>query len=295
MPIAIIGSDVDLTYPTTYLGAEPAIIEDLAAGRHPFSAKFEKAKNPLIIIGNSIFKRPDSYGIYASCLRLAQKYNAIRQDWNGLNTLQKAASRVGGLDIGFVPQTNGRATNEIIAAATNGDIDVVFLLGADELNVSSLENPFVIYMGHHGDAGAHVANVILPSAAYTEKDATYVNLEGRAQRASLAVFPVGQAQEDWKIINQIASQLKLKTFSDIDEVRDALAKTSAGFANINMVNKEQYPDAMSLHQKITNKPIETENFNFYFTDPISRISKTMNSCNKEFGEQKGFWKKSEVA
>jgi NADH-quinone oxidoreductase subunit G len=106
---------------------------------------------------------------------------------------------------------------------------------------------------------------------------------------------VGNAKEDWRIINEIASQLKLRTFNDLDEIRDELSKISVSFANVDVVNKEQYPDASTLHQKVTKNPIETENFNFYFTDPISRISKTMNSCNKEFGEQKGFWKKSEVA
>ncbi len=293
MPVAIIGSDVDLTYPTIYLGSDAQIIEDLIAGKHPFAANLEKAKNPLIIIGNSIFKRADSYGIYASALRLAQKYNAVRDDWNGLNTLQKAASRVGGLDMGFVPQKNGRATSEIVAACASGDVEVVFLLGADEINVPSFEKPFVIYQGHHGDAGAHVADIILPAAAYTEKDATYVNLEGRAQRANMAVFPVGAAKEDWKIINEIAAQLGKRTYNNIDEIRAELAQINPSFTKIDSIGKEKYPE--NLSQKITGKNIETEWSNFYYTDAISRLSKTLNACNKEFGEQKGFWKKSEVA
>ncbi len=293
IPVAVIGSDVDLTYPATYLGAEPTIIEDLISGKHPFAAKFEKAKNPLIIIGNSVFKRADSYGIYSAAIRLAKKYNGLREDWNGVNTLQKAAARVGGLDIGFVPQKNGRSTNETLTAANNGDVEVVFLLGADEIDVRGLEKPFVIYQGHHGDAGAHVADIILPGSAYTEKSATYVNTEGRAQHTELAAFPVGDAKEDWRIINEISSQLKKKTYNNIDEIRGELAKIKSSFVNTDTVTKEKYSEEQS--QKITNKPIETESFNFYFTDPISRMSKTLNACNKEFGEQKGFWKKSEVA
>jgi NADH-quinone oxidoreductase subunit G len=293
IPVAVIGSDVDLTYPTTYLGADTHILEDLIAGKHPFAAKLEKAKNPLIIVGNSVFKRLDSYAVYSAAVRLAKKYNALREDWNGVNTLQKAAARVGGLDIGFVPQKGGRGVNEILAASNNGDVEVVFLLGADEVDVRPLEKPFVIYQGHHGDAGAHVADVILPGAAYSEKSATYVNTEGRVQRTELAVFPVGDAKEDWKIINEISASLKKKTYNNVDEIRAELAKTNSCFANLDTVTKEKYKEGDS--QKLTNKPIETESFNFYFTDPISRISKTMNACNKEFGEQKGFWKKSEVA
>jgi NADH-quinone oxidoreductase subunit G len=295
VPVAVIGSDVDLTYPAVYLGSDAGIIDDLAAGRHPFAAKFEKAKNPLIIIGNSIFKRPDFQGIYAGALRLAQKYNGVREDWNGLNTLQKAAARVGGLDIGFVPQKNGRSTNDIITACNSGEIELVFLLGADEVNTAALEKPFVIYQGHHGDAGAHVANIILPSGAYTEKSATYVNTEGRVQRTELAVFPVGQAKEDWRIINDIAAKMGKHSYNNIDEVRADMIKVNSIFANPDIVTKEKYPEPQSLLQKIINKPVETEFFNFYLTDPVSRMSKTMNACNKEFGEEKGFWKRSEVA
>lgn len=293
MPVAIIGTDVDLTYPTTYLGSDANIIEDLISGKHPFAEKLSKSKNPLIIVGNSVFKRADSYAIYASAQKLAQKYNAIRADWAGLNTLQKAAARVGGLDIGFVPQKGGKATNEILDSASKGEIEVVFLLGADEIDTKNLEKPFVIYQGSHGDKGAHIADLILPAAAYTEKDATYVNLEGRAQRANLAVFPVGEAKADFVIINEIAQKFNFKTFANLDEIRDELAKINPCFANIDSLVKAEHKTAST--QKLTNKPIETDWFNFYFTDPISRISKTMNACNKEFGEEKGFYKKSEVA
>jgi NADH-quinone oxidoreductase subunit G len=294
MPVGVIGSEVDLTYPSTYLGTDVNLIEDLISGKHPFAAKLEKAKNPLIIVGNSVFKRADSYSIYNAALKLAQKYKAVREDWSGLNTLQKAASRVGGLDVGFVPQKGGKATNEIISAAANGDVEVLFLLGADEIDTKGLEKPFVIYQGHHGDVGAHVADVVLPGAAYTEKDASYVNLEGRMQRANLAVFPVGDAREDWQIINDIAKNLKARTFSSLDEIRSELAKKSLTFANVDYINKEKYIEVESAG-KASNKAIESDYFNFYFSDPISRISKTMSACNKEFGEQKGFWKKSEVA
>lgn len=293
MPVAIIGADVDLTYPSTYLGADVNIIEDLISGKHPFAEKLSKSKNPLIILGNSVFKRADSYAVYASAQKLAQKYNAIREDWSGLNTLQKAASRVGGLDMGFVPQNGGKATNEILEAAGKGEFEVLFFLGADEIETKNLEKPFVIYQGSHGDKGAHIADLILPGAAYTEKDATYVNLEGRAQRANLAVFPVGEAKADFVIINEIAQKFNFKTFANLDEIRQALAKINPCFANIDSLVKAQYKTTST--QKLTNKPIETDWFNFYFTDPISRISKTMNACNKEFGEAKGFYKKSEVA
>ncbi len=295
MPIGVIGSDVDLTYQTTYLGADVNIIDDITAGKHPFADKFAKAKNPVVIIGNSVFKRADAYSVYASVMKFAKKYNVIREDWNGVSTLQKAAARVGGLELGFVPQKGGKATNEILSACASGDIEVLILLGADEIDIRSIEKTYTIYIGHNGDAGAHAADVILPGAAYTEKDAIYVNTEGRVQHANLAILPPGQAQVDWKIINEIATRLQQKTFADQKEVRASMAESNAIFASKDVLQKPVYPDAELLTGKLTNKAIETESFNFYQTDPLSRISKTLNACNKEFGELKNFWKKSEVA
>ena len=127
--------------------------------------------------------------------------------WNGFNVLHTAAARVGGLDLGFVPGKGGLDVEAMLDAASNGKIDVIYLLGADEIDMERLGNAFVIYQGSHGDKGAHRADVILPGAAYTEKDGTYVNTEGRVQMTARAVFPPGEAREDWKILRALSGVL----------------------------------------------------------------------------------------
>ena len=128
----------------------------------------------------------------------------VRDGWNGFNVLHTAAARVGGLDLGFLPGEGGKSTVGILAGAGRGEIEVVYLLGADEIDMAGLGKAFVIYQGHHGDAGAHRADVILPGAAYTEKNGTYVNTEGRVQLGRLAAFPPGDAREDWTIIRALS-------------------------------------------------------------------------------------------
>ncbi len=295
--VALIGSEVDLTYDYEFLGSDTKILEDILSGENEFSEKLSKAKNPLIIIGNSLFRRSDAEAILSTSLKIAEKYNAVREDWNGLSILQRAASRVAGLDMGFVPKQGGKDTYTILHGARNGEIEVLILHGADEIDIKGLEKPFVIYIGHHGDAGAHVADVIIPSAAYTEKNATYVNLEGRMQRARLAVFPPGEAKQDFIIFSDISKLLGLNSFETVEDIRKELAKVSPTFwsANVDNVVKAVWPASSALPEgKFSRSPIECDNFNFYFTDPISRVSKTMIACNQEFGEEKGFTKQKKV-
>ncbi len=292
IPIAVIGNEIDLTYPHQNLGSDPKILEDILYGNHLFCEKLSSAKNPVIILGNAIYKRGDAEAILSLALKIAEKYNAVRDDWNGLNALQRFAARTGGLEIGFVPQNNGKDTYTILHSAKSGDIEVLILHGADEIDVKGLDRPFVIYIGHHGDAGASVADVILPSAAYTEKNALYVNLEGRAQKTRLAAFPVGEAKQDFIIISELSAKLGIDSFATIDEIRKELEKTSATFKNIDKISPAKWPSSESLPAgRLTKMAIESDNFNFYFTDPISRVSKTMIACNAEFGEEKGFNKK----
>ena len=148
--------------------------------------------------------RKDGAQILRAIGKLAAECGVVREGWNGLNILHNAAARVGGLDVGFLPAEGGLSTNEILDAAAQGAIKTVYLLGADELDTSKLKNTFVIYQGSHGDAGAHVADIILPSAAYTEKDGLYVNLEGRVQMGVRAVSPKGEAKDDWAIVRALS-------------------------------------------------------------------------------------------
>jgi NADH-quinone oxidoreductase subunit G len=277
-----IGESCELTYPVQNFGADPRVLSDMLLGTHPLAKVLSEAKNPVIILGTASLAREDGQAIFASAKAIAQKYNVIREGWNGLNVLHHAAGRVGALDLGFVPAEGGKNIAEIFAACKTGDVKFVYLLGADEFDMSLLGNAFVVYQGHHGDDGAHRADVILPSAAYTEKDATYVNLEGRVQRTKRAVFPKGEAKEDWVIISELAAELgKPLAYKNLSELRKKMEKIAPHFAKIG----EVVPAQTTNNQQPATAPIGAEPLtefisNFYLTDPISRASKTMAECSK---------------
>ncbi|MEI7713515.1 MAG: NADH-quinone oxidoreductase subunit NuoG, partial [Rhodospirillales bacterium] len=205
--VGVIGAHADFTYKTTHLGAGPSVINALHDGSHAFAEALRNAKKPMIVVGQAALARADGSAVLAAAWRLAASVGALTAEWHGFNVLHTAAARVGGLDLGFVPGTKGKS----VAQMLEGGVDVLWLLGADEVDTARIgANTFVVYQGHHGDAGAHRADVILPGAAYTEKSGTYVNTEGRVQRGFQAVFPPGDAREDWTIVRAF-SQLVGKT------------------------------------------------------------------------------------
>ncbi|HXE16168.1 MAG TPA: NADH-quinone oxidoreductase subunit NuoG [Stellaceae bacterium] len=260
--VAYVGPTLNLTYPAQRI--------EMAA-----AADFLKdAKAPLVIVGAGALRRKDGAAILAAARALAEP----REGWNGFNVLQLAASRVGGLDLGFAPGQGGRDTAAILAGCEAGEIDVLYLLGADEIDTSRLGKTFVIYQGHHGDAGAHRADVILPGAAYTEKDATYVNTEGRVQLGRRAVFPPGDAREDWAIIRALSEALgKTLPYDNLRDVRAGLIAANPLFAHID----ERVPaawGAFGASGAIDPAPFVNPIADFYRTDAISRASPTMAAC-----------------
>ena len=234
--VARIGPPADLTYPVTELGAGPPTLAELAGGSHEFCERLEQAARPMLIVGQGALARPDGAAILASARAIAERYAMVRDDWCGFNVLHTAAARVGGLDLGLVPEPGGRDVAGILEGASKGEIEVVFLLGADEIDADRLGEAFVIYQGHHGDRGAARADVILPGSAYTEKNATYVNTEGRPQRAKLAVFPPGDAKEDWKILRALSEVLGRKVPLDtLPQVRARLAELAPTLAEPDVI------------------------------------------------------------
>ncbi len=282
MPVAAIGQEGDLTYPVNNLGDSPEIIEEVASGKHAFSKILKRAKHPMIILGSAVFQRKDIDSILFYINKLCDEFNVIKEGWNGYNVLHKAAARVGGLDIGFVPDKGGKDANAILSAAKKGDIECVYLLGADEIDTAALEKTFVIYQGHHGDRGAHVANVILPGAAYTEKTATYVNLEGRPQRTLQAVLPPGQAKEDWHIISELSEALNNSIeIHAPQEMREALHEIAPHLAQSNTITPAPWK-SVGKKGALNTTPIASAEVDFYQTDPISRASQTMAACKAAF-------------
>ncbi|MBS0222594.1 MAG: NADH-quinone oxidoreductase subunit G [Proteobacteria bacterium] len=276
--IASIGPMADLTYAVDRLGAGPATLRELLEGRLGFFEKLKAAKNPLIIIGMGALSREDGAAVLALTRELAEKVNAVRDDWNGFAVLHTAAARVGGLDLGLVPGEGGRDVAGILAGAQAKEIDVVYLLAADEIDTQKLGKAFVIYQGHHGDAGAHRADVILPGAAYTEKPGTYVNTEGRVQLGRRANFPPGEAREDWAILRALSERLgKTLPYDTIDQVRARLIAVNRSFAALD----QQAPGSWGAFGKagpVSDAAFASPIANYYMTCPISRASRTMAEC-----------------
>jgi len=274
LKIGVIGEDVDLTYPTEYLGAGPQTLAELANGAHSFAEVLKGAERPMIILGAGAVAREDGAAVHATARRLAEAVGALGDEWKGFNLLQSAASRVAGLELGILPGEGGLDAAAMLA----GGVDVLWLLGADEADLSGLSNTFVIYQGSHGDAGAHAADVILPGAAYTEKSATFINTEGRIQISDFAVHPPGEAREDWKIFRAMSDVLsKTLAYDDLDALR---ARMKEVVEDIDMVDVPR-PGIVSTDAagEMGDAPFASPVGDFYMTNPIARASETMAQCS----------------
>jgi NADH-quinone oxidoreductase subunit G len=281
LPIGLIGEQRDLTYTYDYLGAGPDTLAKIADGSHPFLKTLEGAERPMLILGQEAIARPDGAAVLALAAKAADTMGALKPalSWNGFNVLHMAAARVGGLDLGFVPAKGGLDVEGMLDAAGSGELEVVYFLGADEIDMQRLGNAFVIYQGSHGDAGAHRADVILPGATYTEKDGTFVNTEGRVQLTARAVFPPGEAREDWKILRALSGVLgKTLPFDSVQQLR---AKMFAAHPHLALLDRID-PADMSAIERLASHPARTgkERFSspiadFYLTNPIARASAIM--------------------
>lgn len=280
LTVGVIGGNPSLNYPATILGNGPAAVQGLIDGQGDFAAVLKNAKAPLIIVGQGAFQRADGLAVHALVRQLAESVGAVREGWNGFNVLHTAAGRVGALDIGFVPGPGGRDVAGILDGASKGAIDVVYLLGADEIDTAKLGSAFVIYQGHHGDAGAHRADVILPGAAYTEKNATYVNTEGRPQLGRLAVFPPGEAREDWKILRALSDVLgHTLPYDSLSQVRARMAEINPVFAKTGTVVPAPW-QSFGTAGAVDGADFVSPVANVFMTDPISRASATMAACSE---------------
>jgi len=278
-PVGLIGEEADLTYAYDYLGAGPETLAKVADGSHSFLKKLEGAERPILMVGQAALARTDGAAVLALAAKAAMTMGAIKPGWNGFNILHHAAARVGGLDIGFVPHDGGLDVEGMLDAASAGKLDVVYLLGADEIDMERLGNAFVIYQGSHGEQGAHRADVILPGAAYTEKSAIYVNTEGRPQMTAREVFPPGEAREDWKIIRALSGVLgKPLPFDSATELRAKLFEAHPHLALLDLVE----PADSAAVERLAQKPARADKERFghaiddyYLTNPIARASAIM--------------------
>ena len=268
--VGVVGEQADLTYGYDYLGAGA---QSLGALSRDFAKLLKEAKAPAIIVGAGALARADGAAVLKAVAGLAGKFGAR---WNVLHT---AASRVAGLDMGFTPAAGGKTAAELTA---KGGADLLFLLGADELDLSKTK-AFTVYLGTHGDAGAHRADVILPGAAYTEKNGIYVNTEGRVQLGARAVFPKGEAKEDWAILRALSERLgQTLPYDTLDQLRAKLFADHPTFGRIDYVAT---PASVSLDLgslgasgELTDAPFASPVKRFHLTNPIARASVTMAEC-----------------
>jgi len=272
--VGVVGEQVDLTYSYDYLGAGPQTLSGLSRQRSDFVKALKEAKNPAIIVGAGALARADGAAVLKAAAGVAKSFGMT---WNVLHT---AASRVGGLDMGFVPGPGGRTARELVAP---GGADVLFLMGADEIELSA-SDAFVVYLGTHGDAGAHKADVILPGAAYTEKNGLYVNTEGRVQLGVRSVFPKGEAREDWAILRALSERLgKTLPYDSLDQLRAKLFADHPTFGRIDYVAGPEGAKGLDLGGlgaagDLRDEPFASPVKSFYLTNPIARASVTMAEC-----------------
>jgi NADH-quinone oxidoreductase subunit G len=280
--VAAIGPALDLTYPVEMLGDRGDVLNALIAGGHPWAGILRDAKHPIIIVGQGALTRPDGARILGAARSIAESCGLVRDDWNGFNVLHNAAGRVGGLDLGFVPGPGGHDVEGILAGCKSGDIEVLYLLGADEIDTTELGAAFVIYQGHHGGRAARRADVILPGATYTEKDGTYVNTEGRVQLARRAVFPPGEAREDWKIVRALSGGVgQPLPFDTLRDLRCQMWEVHPVLAQADVVTRANW-GAFGEPGPVASDPFAYPIEDFYRTDPISRASHTMAQCSELF-------------
>ncbi len=285
LKVGLIGAPADLTYAVDYLGAGPETLQQLAEGEGAFAGVLRSAERPALILGMGALARRDGAAVLALARQIAESYGMVGEEWNGFNVLHTAAARVAGLDLGFLPGPGGRDLAGILDGAERGEIEAVFLLGADEIDMTRLGRAFVIYQGHHGDAGAHRADVILPGAAYTEKNATYVNTEGRVQLARLAVFPPGEAREDWTILRALSGVLgEALPYDNLGQLRQQLIRDNPLFAAVDQIQPAAW-GAFGEAGPLDPVPLASPIRNFYMTDPISRASETMAACSAALSER----------
>jgi len=273
--VGVVGDKADLNYDYHYVGAGAASLKQMLDD-HPTIA----AQKPAWIIGSGVLARDDAPAILDMIAAGTKDHGLVKDGWNGFNVLHTAASRVGGLDMGFVPGKGGLTAKQMVK---KGALDVLFLLGADEIDLGETD-AFVVYLGTHGDNGAHRADVVLPGAAYTEKPGVYVNMEGRVQMANRAVFPKGEAREDWAILRALSDKLgHTLPYDSLNALRAKLIADHPTFGQVDYapgsVAAKLDLSKLGKKGKVADTAFTSPITDFYQTNPIARASVTMAECS----------------
>ncbi|MFT7098239.1 MAG: NADH-quinone oxidoreductase subunit G [Rickettsiales bacterium] len=282
LKIAAIGVDADLTYKYDNLGNEVKILQDILDGTSSYNENLKKSFHPMLIIGEEVLRGDEGKKILNLAKKIAEKYKMIDEKWNGFNLLHSNASLTGSLFCGFVSKDQTINSSSIIQKAAKSKIKAIYLLGADDIDLSKLTDCFTIYQGSHGEKGVEFADVILPGAAFTEKEATYVNIEGRPQLTSRALFPPKDAKDDWKIIDDLAKILGHDLgLGSISSLRATISKTNPAFENYDFITKHVWQKSGDVDSPNFLEKISAGKSDFFNSNVIARLSKTLNQCKKE--------------
>ncbi len=264
-----IGNVGDLTYPYTEFENSTKIINEIVNDKHKLSDLIKQSQKPIIVLGQSLLKMKSAPYVFEELKKYLLVNKKISHQWNALNILSNNASTVGAYDLGILSSNNGN--NNTLEKIKKNEFDIIFLFGQENLKFKK-KNEFIIYLGSHGDRGAEMADIILPSAAYTEQDGYFTNLEGRMQKAYNASYPPGEAKEDWQIINELAASIKRKNlFTNKEE----LINVMKNYLNLSKDKIFEVPNYEFINEKIY-----VDDLDYYHSNSIARASKTMSDCKK---------------
>ena len=280
--IGVIGKKLKLNYNYTHLSDSVSHLNQIIDNSSSFCNILKSSQNPIIILGVSAINSKDGKEIINACAQIGKSLNNDKQDFNPLNILYQDISRIGALDLGYYNSKFDYNFEDQLKKLLNKTKPVVFLLGQDELNSDLFKDCYVVYIGHHGEQGASMADIILPSPAYTEKTSTYVNMEGRVLQTTKCHNPIGQAKEEWKIFRALSNSFKnFLKFNNIQDLRNELIIEYPIFSELFTLPKINNSFKFDEPGKITSRELNYNINNFYMNDVISRSSETMAKCTKE--------------
>jgi NADH-quinone oxidoreductase subunit G len=276
-PIFSIGNPGDLTYDYTLLGNDINELKNIIEGKSNINERLKNAKKPLFIIGESALELKNAKYILEETKNFLIKNNFINDTWNALNILIQNASTVGAIDLKFY---NIEDKNNFLFfdKLENQNFKILYLVGSDNIEIKK-NNEFIIYQGSHGDRNAEIADVILPSPAYTEQDGLFSNLEGRVQECRKASYPANESMEDWKIFNLISTNLyKSNLFDDFLSIRKLALKEIPMFSEIDLLPLKTLVNDNKASTAGANEKIEIRPIDYYYSNAVARASKTMSDC-----------------
>ncbi len=279
IPIFSFGNPGDLTYEYEIVGNTTDDIKKILNKEHDFSQKLLSAKKPIIIIGESVLELKSGGYIFEGFKKFLNNNNFINENWNSLNILVQNASTVGLLDLKILQDKNENYS-PFLDNLNNKKFKLLYLLGSDNLEFKK-NNEFIVYQGSHGDRGAEIADIIFPSATFTEQNGLYANLEGRIQECKKASYPIGEALEDWKIFNRILKKLGFQDKQPkFEDLRKEVLKTVPNFTSLNKLPKKTKVNTEIVDKNFFSEKIFIRELDYYYTNSISRSSKTMSECRQ---------------